>query len=113
MDEQGTLAEREAVRLPLWLSIIGAQVFAAVTMLLQDVDWRTVVVTTLASLGPVLFGTEVARGRAWSPVSVLQATVAAREDERARNPTASITLTAHPTLGVVPSMADDDTALPP
>ncbi len=111
MDE-GTLAEREAVRLPLWLSIVGAQVFGAVIMALQDVGWRTVVITALGSLGPVLFGTEVARSRSWSPVSVLQATVAARQDERAKSPTDAITLSGS-SLSSGGPLISDDTGTPP
>lgn len=77
--------DRESVRLPLWLaSFAGAGCTFGVAVLTGS-SWRPSLAGVLAGLGSVLTGTEVARGRSWSPASVWNATVAARADEAGTN----------------------------
>jgi hypothetical protein len=74
--------DREPVRMPLWLAILGSEACAFGIALLTDVGWKPALAAALGSLGPLLFGVEIARQRAWSPASVL--TTAAQERERGR-----------------------------
>lgn len=84
MDDDTTYGQREAVRLPLWLSIVGSAVlYFAVNILVGGWhDWKPALLAILTGVGPLLFGTEVARGGAWSPLSVLEAARQARDQER-------------------------------
>lgn len=90
------IMEREPIRLPLWATVAGSQAFALAIDLLSDVEWRTALIGVLATLGPVLWGTEVARGRAWSPLSVWLSAVQARESGEAEARIAQVNVFAPP-----------------
>lgn len=87
-DDLGSYGDREAVRLPLWASAIVSAVLLFTISLLSHVPWQPALVAVLGGLGPVVCGTEFARQRAWSPLSVLDAAQAARNDAAARVPVA-------------------------
>lgn len=88
MGDGTTYGQREAVRMPLWLSIAGSAVLYVTVSLLVGGwgDWKPAVIAVLTGLGPLLFGTEVARGGAWSPLSVWDAARQARGDPPALPP---------------------------
>lgn len=75
-----SFADREPIRLPLWAASIGSVTVAGATSLLAGTPWRVALTAALGALGPLLFGTEIARQAAWSPPAVLQAAQQARDD---------------------------------
>lgn len=73
-------ADLEPVRLPMWASIAGSAAVAFAVQMLTGVPVRGALAALLAGVGPLLFGTEVARQRAWSAPAVLGAAQQARDD---------------------------------
>lgn len=67
----------------MWVATVVGVVVGVVVDLLLDVGWKQALVGGLVPLQASLLGTEVARGRAWSPLSVLNAAARARREGEA------------------------------
>ena len=64
----------EPVRIPMWAATVITIAINLAIALLSNVDWKAAVAQSLGSLAVLVGGTEVARGKAWSPDSVRQVT---------------------------------------